>query len=104
MTTRTTPKLGVLPVSPPGLMRAHGAPSASFRCAGSCLTSRRTRTMPAADNGALKPRGAALMYACCQILSQALTKDVGELPHPRGGPARWSPSEDEARLVTLSIL
>ena len=35
------------------------------------------------DNGALKPR-AALMYECCQILSQGLTGGVGDLLHPRG--------------------
>jgi hypothetical protein len=37
------------------------------------------------DNGALKPR-AALMYECCQILSQGLTLGVGDLLHPRGAP------------------
>jgi hypothetical protein len=38
------------------------------------------------DNGALKPR-AALLYECCQILSQGLTNGVGDLLHPRGVPA-----------------
>jgi len=35
------------------------------------------------DNGALKPR-AALLYECCQILSQGMTSGVGDLLHPRG--------------------
>lgn len=39
------------------------------------------------DNGALKPR-AALLYECCQILSQGLTGGVGDLLHPRGVPAQ----------------
>ncbi|HEX8496736.1 MAG TPA: alpha-L-fucosidase [Actinomycetales bacterium] len=38
------------------------------------------------DNGAIKPR-AALMYECCQILSQGLTNGVGDLLHPRGVPS-----------------
>jgi hypothetical protein len=37
------------------------------------------------DNAGLKPR-AALMYECCQILSQGLTLGVGDLLHPRGVP------------------
>ena len=37
------------------------------------------------DNAALKPR-AALLYECCQILSQGLTLGIGDLLHPRGVP------------------
>lgn len=37
------------------------------------------------DNAALKPQ-AALMYECCQILSQGLTLGIGDLLHPRGVP------------------
>jgi hypothetical protein len=37
------------------------------------------------DNAGLKPQ-AALMYECCQILSQGLTLGVGDLLHPRGVP------------------
>jgi hypothetical protein len=37
------------------------------------------------DNGGLKPR-AALLYECCQILSQGLTLGIGDLLPPRGAP------------------
>ncbi|MCC2684295.1 MAG: hypothetical protein K0R75_1194 [Paenibacillaceae bacterium] len=37
------------------------------------------------DNSSLKPE-MALMYECCQILSQGLTNGVGDLLHPRGVP------------------
>jgi hypothetical protein len=37
------------------------------------------------DNSSLKPR-AALLYECCQILSQGLSVSVGDLLHPRAVP------------------
>lgn len=38
------------------------------------------------DNAALKPR-AALLYECSQMLSQGLTRGVGDVLHPRGTPS-----------------
>jgi hypothetical protein len=37
------------------------------------------------DNSSIKPE-MALMYECCQILSQGMTNGVGDLLHPRGNP------------------
>jgi hypothetical protein len=39
------------------------------------------------DNAGLKPR-AALMYECCQMLSQGITVGCGDLLHPRGAPSK----------------